>query len=230
MDRWFTQSSQSLWSCRSKRSILRTSLALLYEALFLSQLQSSEPNLCDIGLGPVLGSLLAVGFYKLMKSLKYEEVNGDQDKSAYEEQFMPKEEVEGDVEKAGEQRRNSHRSSHSQHRSGSRVANTDRTLAAESSSSPHRYAARNSGGDRPIEYEGGDHPEPLGNGNSHRNSRAYVPEPAGLQYEEKLSRRDDQLAPTLPRTANGEPYIQHTDAQIRGIRRSSQRRHQRRLG
>lgn len=35
-------------------------------------------------LGPLLGTLLAVAFYRLMKYLEYEEVNGDQDKSADE--------------------------------------------------------------------------------------------------------------------------------------------------
>lgn len=35
-------------------------------------------------LGPVLGSLLATGFYKLMKGLRFEDVGGDQDKSGEE--------------------------------------------------------------------------------------------------------------------------------------------------
>lgn len=37
-----------------------------------------------LGLGPALGSVLAVSFYKLMKVLHYEGVAGDQDKSCDE--------------------------------------------------------------------------------------------------------------------------------------------------
>ncbi|KAE8445187.1 hypothetical protein EG329_013684 [Mollisiaceae sp. DMI_Dod_QoI] len=39
-------------------------------------------------LGPVLGALLASGFYALIKYLNYEEVNGDQDKSQDEEKIL----------------------------------------------------------------------------------------------------------------------------------------------
>jgi hypothetical protein len=40
----------------------------------------------ELGLGPFLGALLAAAFYKLMKLLKYEEVNSDQDKAGDEKQ------------------------------------------------------------------------------------------------------------------------------------------------
>lgn len=41
-----------------------------------------------LGLGPVLGALLASGFYGIIKYLNYEEVNGDQDKSQDEEKIL----------------------------------------------------------------------------------------------------------------------------------------------
>ena len=51
-------------------------------------------------LGPVLGALLACGFYKLLKYMNYEEVNGDQDKSAHDERVMnTQERSEDDEEK-----------------------------------------------------------------------------------------------------------------------------------
>jgi hypothetical protein len=43
----------------------------------------------DLGFGPFTGALLAAAFYRLLKVLHYEQVNGDQDKSADEESVEP---------------------------------------------------------------------------------------------------------------------------------------------
>lgn len=42
-------------------------------------------NIIHPGIGPILGALLAAAFYKVLKVLNYEDVNGDQDKAADEE-------------------------------------------------------------------------------------------------------------------------------------------------
>jgi aquaporin related protein len=72
------------------RALRHLSLSMLF--LVLTGFTVSYENLHDfkkmvlrwffcLGVGPFLGALLAAGFYKLMKSLNYEEVNGDQDKA-----------------------------------------------------------------------------------------------------------------------------------------------------
>jgi aquaporin related protein len=41
-----------------------------------------------VGAGPFLGAIVAAAFYRLLKTLRYEDVNGDQDKSADEESLI----------------------------------------------------------------------------------------------------------------------------------------------
>jgi hypothetical protein len=50
----------------------------------LSSLDWPIPILTSPGVGPLLGALLAAAFYKLLKVLNYEDVNGDQDKAGDE--------------------------------------------------------------------------------------------------------------------------------------------------
>jgi len=70
-------------------------------------------------LGPMLGALLASAFYALIKYLKYEEVNGEQDKSEDEEKRVDTaERHKGEAGKASNQRtgpRGSHHSQRSQY-------------------------------------------------------------------------------------------------------------------
>jgi aquaporin related protein len=44
--------------------------------------------ICFLGAGPFLGAVIAAAFYRLLKTLRYEDVNGDQDKSADEESLI----------------------------------------------------------------------------------------------------------------------------------------------
>ncbi|RDW75912.1 aquaporin [Coleophoma crateriformis] len=88
-------------------------------------------------IGPFLGSLLAAGFYRLMKALNYEDVNGDQDKSAGEE-----------AEEKRKKRHHSH--GHDRQRRGSmRREGVDMEMG-------HRpRSQRRSGEDRPISSSNG---------------------------------------------------------------------------
>lgn len=52
----------------------------------LSQFSHLRPRLTEVpGAGPLLGAVIAAGFYVMLKKLHYEDVYGDQDKSADEQ-------------------------------------------------------------------------------------------------------------------------------------------------
>ncbi|KAI9745027.1 MAG: hypothetical protein M1818_001305 [Claussenomyces sp. TS43310] len=167
--------------------------------------------------GPLLGALLAVGFYKLMKILHYEEVSGDQDKSAWEEQTMPKSETDDDPEKALEsRRRNSRQSAQSNYRNSHSAHGHGANDAAGGNGQARRPSSRDySTGRQQTDRQSGP------------NSRAYAPDGPSQYGGEQSRGRHERDAPSFPVTQNGEPYLQDSDAQTRGNRKSSQRRHQR---
>lgn len=54
-------------------------------------MQLNQKNMLTFqpGFGPFAGALLAAGFFKILKLLEYEKVNGNQDKSGEEEDLSP---------------------------------------------------------------------------------------------------------------------------------------------
>ncbi|RDW82585.1 aquaporin [Coleophoma cylindrospora] len=103
-------------------------------------------------IGPFLGSLLAAGFYGLMKTLDYEDVNGDQDKTAGEE-----------AEEKRKKRYHNH--GHDRQRRGSM-----RREGADMEMGNRPRSQRRSGEDRPISSSNG----AAGNGHNGPVKTAYT--------------------------------------------------------
>lgn len=187
-------------------------------------------------LGPVLGALLASAFYKLLKFLNYEEVNGDQDKSADEEKGEEVQKqsydnrdsktVDRSSGRGGSQRSprsaNGHRS-HGDQRDGYGSSRNSQSPNHTSSTARQSYPPQTQYNQNPRDAQN----QPRKSGDSQfRQSKAFAPTPAPLRYEDQrygdYNQPDDtDVAPAQVLGPDGRPYVQDGDAQNRQLRRKS---------
>ena len=171
------------------------------------------------GIGPLLGALLASAFYKLLKYLNYEEVNGTQDLTAEEEI---------DIEKAPHSgsaypKRSKPKAKQQQQQQQQQSSSPPKQRSSTTPRSEKRFSGRSTGSTRTrVSREG----TGTGSISGHYSSRGN--RDTSRYYEDPIRYTNEPPVPppkpsggmaSNPQYGNGETYVQDASAGGHGTRR-----------